>query len=65
VIDAVVPSGNEPHPSKVMDILMMMITEGRERTEGEFRDLYQQAGLTLTKVVATPSVLSIVEGKGA
>jgi hypothetical protein len=48
-----------------MDILMMMITEGRERTEGEFRDLYQQAGLTLTKVVAIPSVLSIVEGKGA
>ena len=39
--------------------------EGRERTEEEFRELYQQAGLKLTKVVPTPSVLSIVEGKRA
>lgn len=63
VVDAVVPPGNAFHPSKVMDILMMVLTEGRERTEEEFRALYQQAGLTLTQVVPTPSVLSIVEGK--
>lgn len=62
VVDAVVPPGNEPHPSKVMDILMMVLLEGRERTEQEFRELYQRAGLKLTKVVPTPSVLSIVEG---
>src|ERR1700730_6745115 len=62
-VDAVVPPGNESHPSKVMDILMMALVEGRERTEEEFRDLYRQAGLKLTKVVATPSVLSIVEGE--
>ena len=65
VVDAVVPPGNDSHPSKVMDILMMVLVEGRERTEEEFRELYQQAGLKLTKVVPTPSVLSIVEGKRA
>jgi hypothetical protein len=63
VVDAVVPPGNESHPNKVMDILMMALVEGRERTEEEFRELYRQAGLRLTKVVATPSVLSIVEGE--
>jgi hypothetical protein len=63
VVDAVVPPGNESHPSKVMDILMMALVEGRERTEEEFRELYRQAGLKLTRVVATPSVLSIVEGE--
>jgi hypothetical protein len=63
VVDAVVPPGNESHPSKVMDILMMALVEGRERTEEEFRDLYRQGGLRLTRVVATPSVLSIVEGE--
>lgn len=61
VVDAVVPPGNDPHPAKDMDILMMALTEGRERTEAEFRDLFAQAGLRLTKVVPTPSVLSIVE----
>jgi hypothetical protein len=63
VVDAVVPQGNESHPSEVMDILMMALVEGRERTEDEFRELYRQAGLKLTRVVATPSVLSIVEGE--
>lgn len=62
VVDAVVPPGNEPHPSKIMDILMMVGFEGQERTEQEFRALYQRAGLKLTQVVPTPSVLSIVEG---
>jgi hypothetical protein len=46
-----------------MDILMMTLVEGRERTEEEFRDLFRQAGLKLTRVIATPSVLSIVEGE--
>jgi O-methyltransferase domain len=63
VIDAVVPPGNEAHPSKIMDILMMTLVEGRERTEEEFRELYRQAGLKLIRVIATPSVLSIVEGE--
>ncbi|WP_046869501.1 methyltransferase [Microvirga massiliensis] len=65
VVDAVIPPGNDPHPGKDMDILMMALTEGRERTEAEFRELYQHAGLTLTRIVPTPSVLSIVEGRPA
>jgi len=65
VVDAVVPPGNELHPAKVMDILMMLLVGGRERTEEEFRELFQQAGLKLVKVVPTHSVLSIVEGERA
>jgi hypothetical protein len=62
VVDAVVPPGNDPHPSKIMDMLMMVLVEGQERTEQEFGELFQQAGLRLTKVIPTASVLSIVEG---
>jgi hypothetical protein len=65
VVDAVVPVANTPHPSKVMDIFMMVLLERRERTEEEFRRLYQEAGLIMTRVVPTPSVLLIVEGKPA
>ena len=36
VIDAVVPPGNDYHPSKDMDILMMLLAGGRERSAGEF-----------------------------
>ena len=65
VVESVIPPGNDPHPAKVMDILMMALTEGRERTEEEFRDLYRWAGLELTQLVPTPSVLSVIEGRRA
>jgi hypothetical protein len=61
VVDAVVSPGNAPHPGKVMDILMMVFTEGRERTEQEFRELFGRAGLQLTTITMTPSPLSLVE----
>jgi len=63
VVDAVIPPGNELHAAKVMDILMMLLVGGRERSEQEFRELFRQAGLKLAKVVRTPSLLSIVEGE--
>lgn len=61
VVDAVLPTGNAAHPAKVMDILMMVFASGRERTESEFRALFEQADLELTGVTATASTLSIVE----
>ena len=61
-IDAVIPSGNGSHPAKDSDLLMMALLGGRERTEEEFRCLYGRAGLQLTKIIPTPSLLSIVEG---
>lgn len=61
-IDAVIPPGNDPHPAKIVDLIMMSILPGRERTEAEFRDLFAAAGLCLTRVIPTPSMLAIVEG---
>jgi O-methyltransferase domain len=63
VIDAVVPRGNQPHPSKTSDLLMMVLLDGRERTEAEFRDLFSRSGLKLTRIVPTPSSLSILEAE--
>ena len=61
VVDAVVPAGNVPHPGKVMDILMMVLAEGRERTEQEFRELFGRAGLQPTTITMTPSMVAIIE----
>jgi len=36
---------------------------GRERTEQEFRALFDRAGFDLTRIVPTPSPLSVVEAK--
>jgi hypothetical protein len=62
-IEGVIRPGNAPDPMKDMDVLVgMALTGGRERTEAEFRLLYEQAGLQLIRVIPTPATVSIVEG---
>ena len=62
ILDSVISEGNTPHPGKFMDINMLAMTGGKERTEKEFSDLLDAAGLKLTKVINTHSPLfSIVE----
>jgi len=61
VIDAVLPPGSQPHPAKVLDLLMMASTTGRERTQAELTDVLERAGLRITRIVPTPTTLSIIE----
>jgi len=62
LVEAVVPASNEPHFSKFIDLNMLVMTGGRERTEEEFRALYDAAGFRLTCVVPSDSPFSVIEG---
>jgi ubiquinone/menaquinone biosynthesis C-methylase UbiE len=62
VIEAIVPSGPEDHFSKWLDLHMLVLNGGRERTEGEFAELFARAGLELRSVHHTPTILNIIEG---
>jgi hypothetical protein len=44
VLDSVIPPGDEPHGAKWLDLLMLVLAGGRERTEEEWRALLQGAG---------------------
>ena len=61
IIEMVLPAGNVPHPGKMLDMMMLVGPGGQERTEPEYRDLLNKAGLRLTKVVPTDSAVSVVE----
>lgn len=63
VVDAVVPETNEPDFSKFFDLNMLVMTGGKERTEAEFRQLFQSAGFKLLRVIPTDLPTSIVEGQ--
>jgi SAM-dependent methyltransferase len=65
VIDAVIPTGNDPHPGKELDVLMMASLPGRERTAEEHQSMLAAAGLKLERVIPTPAALSIVEAAAA
>jgi ubiquinone/menaquinone biosynthesis C-methylase UbiE len=60
-IETVIPPLNEPCFGKWLD-LMMLVVDGRERTEDQYRRLFSRAGLTLSRVVPTAHEISIIEG---
>lgn len=63
VIDGVVMPGNGESFTKLLDLTMLTLPGGQERTEGEFRTLFEQAGFKLTRIVPTQGDVSVVEGK--
>jgi SAM-dependent methyltransferase len=65
VAETVVPPGNAPDPIKVMDVNMLVVTGGRERTADEFAALFERAGLKAGRVVPTGARVSILEAVAA
>lgn len=47
----------------VSDLNMLVLTGGRERTEGEYRTLLGRAGFRLTRVVPSRALVSLIEGE--
>ncbi len=44
------------------DVNMLVVTGGRQRSEAEFRALYDAAGFELVRIVPTPAMASVIEG---
>ncbi|WP_410601140.1 methyltransferase [Amycolatopsis sp. lyj-90] len=63
IIDGVIPEGNEPHYSKLMDIAMLVTDGGRERTGAEWASLLAHAGFELAEIHPTTPPHGIVEGR--
>ncbi|MHB8736088.1 MAG: methyltransferase [Terriglobales bacterium] len=61
LVETVIPEGPEPHFGKLLDLQMLIIAGGMERTEAEFRTLLAGAGFRLQRVVPTKSPVSVVE----
>lgn len=62
VIEMVVPKMNEPSLSKLLDLQMLAVLSGCERTEEEYNTLFAKTGFQLTKIIPTMSPYSIIEG---
>jgi hypothetical protein len=63
IVEMVIPPGDGPHPGKLLDLMMLVGPGGRERTEQEYAELLERAGLRLARVVPTESAVSIVEAR--
>jgi hypothetical protein len=61
LVEAVIQPGRATSFSKFMDLNMLVMTGGRERTETEYRALLASAGLKLTQVIPTHTEMSVIE----
>jgi hypothetical protein len=63
IVEFVLPEGNTPHFGKLVDMVMLTLPGGEERTAQEYRTLLDAAGFTMTRVVPTASDVSVVEAE--
>jgi len=61
LLESVIQDGPAPDFGKFIDIEMLAVPGGLERTADEFRAIFDRAGFELKRIVATKSPLSVVE----
>jgi hypothetical protein len=61
VVEALLPPGNEPSYGKYLDLAMLVLLTGRERSEEEYARLLEAAGFALSRVIPTRSEVSVLE----
>jgi hypothetical protein len=61
IVETVLPEGDEPHMGKMLDMIMMLVPGGEERTAAEYAELLEPNGFSVTRVVPTNSAVSVVE----
>ncbi|MCP2168189.1 acetylserotonin O-methyltransferase [Goodfellowiella coeruleoviolacea] len=63
LIERLLPADDTPHPSKALDLVMLVLLGGRERTGDGYARLLAEAGFRVSRVVATASTLSVIEAR--
>lgn len=63
--ETLVPPGDQPNQIKYVDVVMLAVTGGLERTETQYASLFATAGLRLDRVIETQGPISIIEASAA
>lgn len=61
ILESVIPPGNDPFPAKFLDLTMLVIPGGKERSREEFEALLESAGFRMTRIVPTDADISVIE----
>jgi hypothetical protein len=61
IVEMVLPESDEPHMGKMLDMMMLLVPGGEERTPSEYEALLAPNGFRMTQVVPTNSAVSVVE----
>ena len=63
LLEGVIQPGGQPDLMKIIDLEMLLLPGGKERTAEQFAALFAGAGFELVRIVPTQSPLSIIEAR--
>lgn len=63
VLEILLPEGPVPHWAKTLDVMMLAMTGGRERTLSQYDALLRASGLQLVAVTPTGTAFSVIEAR--
>jgi hypothetical protein len=63
IVEVALAAPNEASLGKDMDMIMLAFPGGKERSEEEYRALFEPSGFRLSKVTPTKSGVCVVEGR--
>jgi hypothetical protein len=61
IVEQVLPETDGPHPNKTMDMVMMFLLNGRQRTIDEWQNICEKAGFKIKQIIETKSIFTIIE----
>jgi SAM-dependent methyltransferase len=65
LVELVLPEDGRPSQAPLMDLNMLVVLPGRERTARQYGDLLACAGLRLDRITSTASPFSVIEASAA
>jgi hypothetical protein len=65
LVEMTLPEDNRPSAAQPMDLNMLTLFGGRERTEAEFRGLLAEAGFRMERMIPTRGPLGVIEATTA
>jgi hypothetical protein len=63
LVEMILPDTLQPSPVTLMDMNMLVMLGGRERTAGEYSALLQRCGYEVERVIPTGGMFSVIEAK--
>jgi hypothetical protein len=60
-VEFALPDSAEPSPAHFIDLNMLVVLDGRERTQEQYAALFEQAGFRLARFLPTPGPVAIAE----
>lgn len=63
LFEVIVAEHAEDDYSKWLDVAMLAVTGGRERTAAQYQALLDQAGYDLVRIAPTQGLMSVIEGR--